>query len=63
MSINKGWGFAIGIFLGFQVARLQDKMPFVMKTLREIHELIGIGVDSVPVVLYDSEDGDGGEDE
>lgn len=64
MKINKGWGFALGVFLGFQVARLQDKMPFVMKTLLDIRELVSIGVDSVPIVLSPADEEEfGGDDE
>jgi hypothetical protein len=63
MKLSKGWALTLGVFLGFQVARLQDKMPFVMKTLLDIRELVSIGVDSVPVVIYDSEDEAGGDED
>lgn len=38
IQLNRGWAWTFGVFFGFQLARLQDKLPFVMRTLNDIRE-------------------------
>ncbi|WP_277670936.1 hypothetical protein [Saccharomonospora viridis] len=56
--LSKGWVFTLGVFAGYQVAKLADRLPFVAQATHEIRSLVdGIGV------LPDDEDDDGEADD
>lgn len=57
--MNRGWMFTLGVFAGFQVARLQDKMPFIVDSVLRIRAMMEHAVFVVDEA--EDEDGSGGE--
>lgn len=59
IQLSKGWGFTLGVFLGYRVARAHDQLPFVMRVLSDIREATsGRWLEDAHDVLADDEDED-----
>lgn len=43
MNLSKGWALTLGVFLGYQVAKLRDHMPMIVQSVMEMRELVQIG--------------------
>lgn len=56
--MNRGWALTLGVFLGFQVARLQDKMPFVVDSVMRIRSMMESATWHVDEDVFEDEDED-----
>jgi hypothetical protein len=43
VNISKGWALTLGVFLGYELAKLKDQMPFIVSSLNEIRDLMWTG--------------------
>lgn len=62
MNLSKGWALTLGVFLGFQVAKVHERLPFVIGSLQEIRDLMWAGSEAVSDDA-EAESGDDGESE
>lgn len=58
VTIERGWSFVLGVFLGYQVARVHDRLPFVVKSMQEIKDIITHPMVVVVEADEDAEEGD-----